>query len=117
MPIVNITEILNPNNQKVKPIKEKQDIFIPTIVDKNIPNRNGFCFMLAGSGGSGKSSLMLNFFKSKHYYISFQYLKRFIFALFNLFNGVLINGLNLCHLSGSRSKRAFLRRYRVGLSR
>ena len=68
MPIVNITEIINPNNQKVKPIKEKQDIFIPNIVDKNIPNRNGFIWLLSGAGGSGKSSMMLGFFKSKHYY-------------------------------------------------
>lgn len=70
MTISNITEIKNPNNKKVQPIKEKQDIFIPNIVDKNIPNRNGFIWLLCGSGGSGKSSMMLSMFKSKNYYRS-----------------------------------------------
>eukprot|EP01038_Epipyxis_sp_PR26KG_P015441 gene15441-20833_t len=36
----------------MSPIKEKQDILIPDIVDKNIPNRNGFIYVLSGSGGS-----------------------------------------------------------------
>ena len=68
MPIENIKEIPNPNNKKIIPIKEKQDIYIPDIVDKNIPNRNGFIWLLCGSGGSGKTSMLLNMFKSKNYY-------------------------------------------------
>jgi hypothetical protein len=68
MTIKGIEEIQNPNTMKMKPIKEKQDIYIPGIIDKNIPNRNGFIYILSGSGGSGKTSLMLNMFKSKNMY-------------------------------------------------
>jgi hypothetical protein len=63
-----ITEIKNLNTKSMKPIKEKQDIYIPDIIDKNIPNRNGFIYALCGSGGSGKTSLLLNMFKSKLMY-------------------------------------------------
>jgi hypothetical protein len=41
MPIANITETQNPIRSKLVPIKEKQDILVPGIVDQNIPNRNG----------------------------------------------------------------------------
>ena len=64
-----INEVQNPNDIKqLKPIKEKQDIFIPDIADTNIPRRNGSIWVLSGSGGSGKTSLMLSMFKSKNYY-------------------------------------------------
>jgi hypothetical protein len=66
--IANIVEIPNPINSKLVPIQEVQDIFIPGIVDQNIPCRNGFIYMLTGAGGSGKSSLMLNMFKNKNMY-------------------------------------------------
>jgi hypothetical protein len=46
------------------PVQEVMDIHIPGIID-GIPNRNGFIWILSGSGGSGKTSLMLNFFKTK----------------------------------------------------
>jgi len=68
MPIKEIELIKNPHAKKMKPIKEKQDILIPDIIDQNIPNRNGFIYTLSGSGGSGKTSLMLNMFKSKNMY-------------------------------------------------
>lgn len=68
MPIKNIVEIENQNQPKLKPIKEKQDIFIPDIFDKNIPRRNGSIICFTGSGGSGKTSLLLNMFKSKTQY-------------------------------------------------
>ena len=68
MPILKIHEIINPNKQKLTPIKEKQDIFIPDIVDKNIPRRNGSIVIFTGSGGSGKTSMLLNMFKSKNQY-------------------------------------------------
>ena len=68
MPILKIDEIINPNKQKLKPIKEKQDIFIPNIIDKNIPRRNGSIVIFTGSGGSGKTSTLLNMFKSKNQY-------------------------------------------------
>ena len=68
MPIFKIDEISNPHKQKLKPIKEKQDIFIPNIIDKNIPRRNGSIVIFTGSGGSGKTSALLNMFKSKNQY-------------------------------------------------
>jgi hypothetical protein len=68
MPIQSINEITNTElPKKIKPIKEKMDIKIPDIID-GVPNRNGFIWVLTGSGGSGKSSLLLNFFKSKELY-------------------------------------------------
>jgi len=61
MTIVEINEVENTNIKKMKPIKEKQDIFVPGIDPKmNIPYRNGMVFLLNGSGGSGKTSLLLN---------------------------------------------------------
>ena len=63
---MNITEInsgLTINN----PIKERMDIFLNN-VHKNIPCRNGFVYVLCGSGGSGKSSLLLNLFKNHKFY-------------------------------------------------
>jgi hypothetical protein len=63
-----IQEIKNPNQFKMKPIKEKQDIYIPEIKDENISKRNGMIYCLTGSGGSGKSSLLLNMFRDKNYY-------------------------------------------------
>jgi len=45
------------------------NIRIPDLID-HIPNRNGFIWLLSGSGGSGKTSmlLILNFFKNKILY-------------------------------------------------
>jgi hypothetical protein len=63
-----IIEYPNPDYVKMPAIQEKQDIYIPGIVDQNIPTRNGFVYVSSGSGGSGKSSLMLNMFKSKMMY-------------------------------------------------
>jgi Cdc6-like AAA superfamily ATPase len=68
MTITNIKETINPNKEIQKPIKEKQDIFIPDIIDKNIPRRNGSIIIFTGSGGSGKTSLLLNMFKSNKQY-------------------------------------------------
>ena len=68
MTIKNINEIENPNKVDFKPIKERMDINIPDIVNENIPRRNGGVYVLTGSGGSGKSSLLMNMFKSKSFY-------------------------------------------------
>lgn len=68
MPIKNITEKLNLSFPKFKAIKENQDIYIPDILDENISKRNGMVYCLTGSGGSGKSSLLLNMFKNKKLY-------------------------------------------------
>lgn len=68
MTITAITEIPNPDAKKMAPIKEKQDIYIPDIIDQNISRRNGMIYALCGSGGSGKSNLLLNLFKSINAY-------------------------------------------------
>ena len=68
MTINEIQEIQNPIKEKMTPIKEKQDIYVPDIINKNISRRNGMVYCLTGSGGSGKTSLLLNMFKTKNMY-------------------------------------------------
>lgn len=63
---MNIQET-NSNLTISTPIKERMDIYLNN-VNKNIPCRNGFIYCLCGSGGSGKSSLMLNMFKNSKFY-------------------------------------------------
>ena len=48
-------------------IRERMDINIANI-NENLPHRNGFIYALTGSGGSGKSSLLLSMFKSTKFY-------------------------------------------------
>jgi hypothetical protein len=67
MVIVNITQEQNTEIPKIKPVKEVMSIFIDD-VPQGIPNRNGFISVFTGSGGSGKTSLLLNMFKSKALY-------------------------------------------------
>ena len=68
MPINHIHLIPNENlPKKLTPVKEVMNIKIPDVID-GVPNRNGFIWVLTGSGGSGKTSLMLNFFKRKELY-------------------------------------------------
>ncbi len=64
---IEIIETENKEFPKFKPIKEKFDVFIPG-VQECIPNRNGFVYVMSGSGGSGKTSLLLNMFKSNKLY-------------------------------------------------
>ena len=68
MTITGIEQIKNPHYKKMTPIKERQDIYIPNIVNENISRRNGMVYLLTGSGGSGKSNLLLNEFKDKNMY-------------------------------------------------
>jgi len=63
-----ITEIENAHKMRMKPIEERQDIYVPGIVDQNISRRNGMVYLFTGSGGSGKSSLLLNMFKDRGMY-------------------------------------------------
>lgn len=67
MPIKSIQIEKNTKFPKLEPIKEAMSIHIPDIID-GVPNRNGFIWALTGSGGSGKSSLLLNFFRSPQLY-------------------------------------------------
>jgi len=62
-----IVEEHNKSIPKFEPIKEIMQIHIPDIVD-GIPNRNGFIWVITGSGGSGKTSMLLNFFKTNKLY-------------------------------------------------
>jgi hypothetical protein len=64
------TETENKNIPKhLTPIKEKMDIYVPD-VPEGLSRRNGMVYALVGSGGSGKTSLLLNMFKSKKMYRS-----------------------------------------------
>ena len=67
MTIKDIVEVSNPTETKFSAIKEVQNIHLD-IKDKNISRRNGMIYVMAGSGGSGKSYLLLNLFKSKNHY-------------------------------------------------
>lgn len=64
---MNIEEIPNKAFPSIEPVKEVMDIYIPDVIE-GIPNRNGLIWVMAGSGGSGKTSLMLNFFRSRKLY-------------------------------------------------
>jgi GTPase SAR1 family protein len=67
MTIKEIIEIENDKLKLGKPIKENMSVFIPDIdPDLNIPCRNGFHAVFCGSGGSGKSSLMMNLIKGPY---------------------------------------------------
>jgi hypothetical protein len=68
MTIHDIEEVKNPTGTVFKPIKERQDIYVPDIVNQNISRRNGMIYVMTGSGGSGKTNLLLNMFKSKSCY-------------------------------------------------
>jgi GTPase SAR1 family protein len=66
-----IKEIIEEHNEtfpKIKPIEEIMNINVPDIKVDGIPSRNGGIWAVTGSGGSGKSSLILNFFKNKNLY-------------------------------------------------
>ena len=63
MTIIGITEEPNKDLKTMKPVKEKMDKYIPDIPD-GISRRNGMIYLLVGSGGSGKTSLLLNQFKT-----------------------------------------------------
>jgi hypothetical protein len=70
MGIKNIKLHINENlPKKINAIKERMDIYIPKI-QEGISRRNGMIYCLVGSGGSGKTSLLLNMFKSTKFYRS-----------------------------------------------
>jgi hypothetical protein len=67
MTIKSFTEIENKAIPKQDPIKEVMDINVPKIPE-GLSRRNGMVYILTGSGGSGKTNVLLNFFKSKELY-------------------------------------------------
>lgn len=59
----------NPNLPKIKEIKELQSIYIPNVnPEMNIPNLNGFRYVITGPPGAGKSNLLINLFNLKAFY-------------------------------------------------
>lgn len=61
MPL-DISEVPNDKFKDIKPVKEKMNKYIPDIVE-GISRRNGMIYLMIGSGGSGKTSLLLNQFR------------------------------------------------------
>jgi len=61
MPL-DISEVANDKFKDTKPVKESMDKYIPDIVE-GISRRNGMIYLMIGSGGSGKTSLLLNQFR------------------------------------------------------
>ena len=95
MPIKDIIEVENKSiSRDQKPIKEKKDINVQLIIAKNIPKRNGSIYVLCGSGGSGKASLILNIFKTKQLYIN-KFIIYFIFVLQFQFYQLINNHLKI----------------------
>ena len=68
MTISDISEIHNNDIPQQLPILEIMDINVPKIITENISKRNGMIYTLVGSGGSGKTNVLLNFFKSDKLY-------------------------------------------------
>ena len=85
MPIKNIEEIKNVSYPKLKVVKERMDKYIPGVTVPNIPNLNGFVYILSGSGGSGKSNLLFNMFQNKSMYRN-NFDNIIIFVLYLLLN-------------------------------
>ena len=80
MPL-DISEVPNNKFQATKPVKESMDKYIPDIVE-GISRRNGMIYLMIGSGGSGKTSLLLNQFrKGGAYHRKFHHLYLFTPAI------------------------------------
>jgi hypothetical protein len=67
MPILSIEEQVNPHKKEQQPIRERMDINVPGIPE-GYSRRNGAIYLLVGSGGSGKTNMLLNMFKRKGAY-------------------------------------------------
>lgn len=63
MTITHIVENTNKQFPRVKPVKEKMNIFIDG-VPSGIANRNGAIYLICGPPGSGKSSFTLGLFRT-----------------------------------------------------
>ena len=63
MSIKDISIINNPNIKSPKPIQETMNIYIDGIPDYFPIKRNGAHWIIVGSGGSGKTSMLLNVVK------------------------------------------------------
>jgi hypothetical protein len=80
MPL-DISEVPNDKFKATKPVKESMDKYIPDIVE-GISRRNGMIYLMVGSGGSGKTSLLLNQFrKGGAYHRKFHHLYLFTPAI------------------------------------
>ena len=68
MSLKKIIEIENKQYKKGKVLKEKMDVYIPNI-HPYFSCRNGMVYVLAGSGGSGKTQLLMSLFTNKDAYL------------------------------------------------
>ena len=66
--IKDIVEVKNKTPMNFAPIKEVMEVYVPDIKNPNISKRNGMVYALCGSGGSGKSNLLMNLFRSPNGY-------------------------------------------------
>ena len=62
-----IVLIENKELPKMRPVMEKMDLIIPGIPE-GVPRYNGGLWVVSGSGGSGKSSMLLSFFRTRKLY-------------------------------------------------
>ena len=77
MTLKNIIEIEIKDYKKGKVLKEKMDVYIPD-VKRYFSSRNGMVYCLVGSGGSGKTQLLMSLFKNKDaYYKNFHHIYYF----------------------------------------
>ena len=67
MSLKKIIEIENKDYKKGKILKEKMDLYIPD-VKRYFSSRNGMVYVLVGSGGSGKTQLLMSLFLNKDAY-------------------------------------------------
>ena len=87
MSLKKIIEIENKDYKKGKILKEKMDIFIPD-VKPYFSCRNGMVYVLVGSGGSGKTQLLMRLFKNKDaYYKNFHHIYYFCCELIFIIRG------------------------------
>ena len=68
MPLKKIIEIENKQYKKGKVLKEKMDVNVPN-VHPYFSSRNGMVYVLTGSGGSGKTQLLMSLFTNKNAYL------------------------------------------------
>ncbi len=65
--IASIEEVPNAAIPTQAPVRETMDMYVPGCPE-GVSRRNGMVWLITGSGGSGKTNLLLNFFRSKKLY-------------------------------------------------
>lgn len=65
--IAGIDEVPNTAIPRQPPLQESMDMFVPGIPE-GVSRRNGMFWLITGAGGSGKTNLLMGFFRSKALY-------------------------------------------------